>query len=187
MRMLKTLLATIALVLLSGPLNAHANIIYNWTGDCQRVLFGSVNLCTHATVHAVTTDAYVPGEIFTPTFPVPSTLLEWRYSDDNNVTVDLAHSFNIGNGDGFLLPAALPGEGFISLTADFFRSDAQGSWRFEGEGLTPDPCNGIGNPFCSYGVAGINGVWTRVPAPSTLVLLGVGLTGLVLSRRGKVR
>jgi len=34
MRMLKMLLATIALVLLIGPLNAHANIIYDWIGTC---------------------------------------------------------------------------------------------------------------------------------------------------------
>lgn len=179
------LLAAVTFLLLIGPLSAHANIIYNWSGDCQRVLFGSMTLCSHATMRFVTTDAYIPGQVFTPNFPVPGVLLEALYVDDL-VTFDFApFAFPI-NGEGFLLPAVLPGEGFISTFADVFRSDAQGNWRFEGEGLTPDPCNGIGNPFCSYGVAGINGVWSRVPLPSTLLLLGTGLAGLLSFRGRKV-
>ncbi len=186
MKMSKILLAAATFVLLSGPLSAHANIIYNWTGDCQRVLFGSKTLCDDATVHVVTTDAYIPGEVFFPHFPVPEpVVLEFLYSD-GLVTFDFAFVWSF-DGDGFLLPASLPGEGVISSTATFFRSDAQGSWRFEAEGLTPDPCNGIGNPLCSYGVAGINGVWTRVPEPSTLMLLGVGLAGLVFYHRRGLR
>ena len=42
MIVLKMLLAAIAFVLLIGPLNAHANIIYNWTGDCQGIAPGSI-------------------------------------------------------------------------------------------------------------------------------------------------
>ena len=34
--MLKTLVATTALVLLLLPLSAHANLIWDWTGDCER-------------------------------------------------------------------------------------------------------------------------------------------------------
>jgi len=75
--MLKTLLATIALVFL--PLSAHANIIYNWTGDCQRVFFGSNSPCTHAALFAVTTNAYVPGE---------GVLLEFFRSATPNIASD---------------------------------------------------------------------------------------------------
>ncbi len=186
MKMTKMLLAAVTFLLLIGPTSAHANIIYNWSGDCQRVLFGSKTLCDHATLHVVTTDAYIPGEVFSPGFPVhEQVLLEFLYVDDL-VTFDFAPFAFPVNGEGFLLPATLPGEGSILTIADFFRSDAQGNWRLEGEGLTPDPCNGIGNPFCSYGVAGINGVWSRVPLPSTLLLLATGLAGLLSFGRRKV-
>ncbi len=117
-------------------------------------------------------------------FPVPSPVLpEALYSDDASVTIDLAFVWSI-DGDGLVLPASLPGEGEILTTATFFRSDANGVWRFEAEGLSPD-CDPLRNPFCGYGVVGVNGVWTRVPAPSTLVLLGVGLAGLASLRRRK--
>jgi hypothetical protein len=182
--MLKTLLAAVTFLPLIGPLSAHANIIYNWTGDCQRILFGSDTPCTHATLHVVTTDAYIPGEEFFPHFPVPSpVLLEALYSDANT-TFDLAFPWSF-DGNGLLLPASFPGEGHMSTTATLFRSDANGVWRFEAEGASSD-CDEFHNPFCGYGVTGINGVWTRVPAPSTLVLLGVGVAGLALLRRGKV-
>jgi len=179
--MLRTLLTMAILALLSGPLSAHANIIWDWTGDCQQILFGSVNLCTHAMVHAVTTDAYVPGT------PGDFGLLEWRYTDDLGVTEDLAIGFNLGEENGpFVLPASSgQGEGAISIIPAFFRSHVDGTWRFEAEGATPDPCNGIGNPLCSYGVAGVNGTWTRVPAPSTLALLGVGVLSLGFLRSRK--
>ena len=54
-----------------------------------------------------------------------------------------------------------------------------------------DPgCNGDNNgsnPYCGYGTAGVNGVWTRVPAPSTLVLLGAGFGTLAFYRRRSLR
>jgi len=68
MIVLKMLLAAIAFVLLIGPLNAHANIIYNWTGVCQGIAPVFNTGCTgQATLHVVTTDAYMPGVL-------------WRYS-----------------------------------------------------------------------------------------------------------
>ena len=179
------LLATIAFALLSGSLTAHANIIYNWTGDCQRILFPrDMPLCTHATMHVVTTDAYIPGEVSFPQFPLgpPQVLLEALYSD-GNVTFDMAFIWSF-DGNGLLLPATLPGEGGMSTTAHFFRSDANGVWRYEGEELIPN-CDRLTNIFCSYGVDGINGLWTRVPEASTFVLLGVGIAGLASLRRRK--
>jgi hypothetical protein len=73
----------------------------------------------------------------------------------------------------------------MSAEAGFFRSDASGVWRFEAEGAAPDCQFGQpGNPLCGYGAEGINGVWTRVPGPPTLALLGAGLTGLAFE--GKI-
>jgi hypothetical protein len=189
MRMLKTLLAAVTFLLLVGPLSAHANIIYNWTGDCQRVTQGSPTSCTHASLQVITTDAYVPGTIFgwSPAELTHPTLLEFRYTDDN-VTVDMALTWQPGGGDFFELPAGSAQSGFLLNQNQFFGSDA-GPWHMSSELLDPN-CNGDNNganPFCGYGTAGVNGVWTRVPAPSTLVLLGVDLASLVACRRRKVR
>ena len=170
------------------PLSAHASIIYDWTGNCQRILFGSDTLCSRATLHVVTTDAdaYIPGELFfwTSSEVQHSTLLEIAYADDN-VTADLLPRWRILD-FAFQLPASSPDGGSLSFEAAFFQSDATGVWRFESEEVFPH-CDRDKNFFCSYGVTGVNGVWTRVPAPSTLVLLGVGLAGLVFSRRQQVR
>jgi len=90
--MLKTLVATTALVLLLLPLSAHANLIWDWTGDCERITQPpTVPLCTHATLHVVTTDAYIPGEEVWPHIPPgpDPILLEALYSDGNT-------RFNLG-------------------------------------------------------------------------------------------
>jgi hypothetical protein len=184
MRMLKTLLATIALVLL--PLSAHANIIYEWKGTCVTTCTGQANF------RAVTTDAYIPGEVFFPNFPVPGVLLEALYSD-NNTSFDFA-MFPI-NLQFFVFPNMPPNSsgafsGEILWGQDDFRSNAQGVWRILGEGI---PGGGLGCPgfpgnvgLCTYQATGDNGIWTRIPEPSSLVLLGVGLAGLASLRRRKV-
>src|SRR5712671_1171150 len=97
MKMSEILLAAATFVLLTGPLSAHANIIYNWTGDCQRILFGSETLCTQATLHVVTTDAYVPGAVISLNRSAPPVVLEALYSDANT-TFDLALPWSF---DGF--------------------------------------------------------------------------------------
>jgi len=197
MKMSKMFLAAATFVLLIGPLNAHANIIYNWAGDCDGIITpvhggGSIGCSGQATLHVVTTNDYIPGETFTPHLGCTATtctpvstpvLLEFLYSDDN-IKVDLAPNWLFDSGF-FLLPASLPGEGSFLTTAHFFRSDVNGVWRHEGESLRPGCDTGI-DTICGYDAKGFNGVWTRVPTPSTLVLLGVSLAGLVLYRRRKV-
>ena len=186
MRMLKTLLATLALVLLIGPLNAHANIIYDWTGTCGTTCSGQ------ATMHVVTTDAYIPGQSFGQN--PPGVLLQALYTD-NNVTFDFAQFFYIiGFGEFYVWPDMPPNssgaffgeilQGQNDFTSN--RANVPGLWRSAGESI---PGGGLGcgpNPgLCMYSATGINGVWTRVPAPSTFVLLGVGLAGLASLRRRK--
>jgi len=110
LKMLLVLLAAIAFVLLIGPLNAHANIIYNWTGDCQGIAPVFNTGCTgQATLHVVTTDAYIPGQVFFG--DTPHVLLEALYSD-STLTFDLGIQWP-SNGDSFLLPASQPGDGLF--------------------------------------------------------------------------
>jgi len=55
---------------------------------------------------------------------------------------------------------------------------ASATWRFEAEEAAPN-CTSEISIFCGYGASGINGVWTRVPGPSTLTLAAIGFVGLV--------
>jgi len=177
-------------LVLSSPLGADANLIWDWTGDCQRVVQGFNGACGHATLHVVTTDAYVPGDSFSWSLSELQhpTLLEMLYRDDN-ITFDLAFPWRF-DGFNFQLPASPADGGSILNQANDFRSDASGVWNFGSEDAAPN-CNPAdpapGNPFCGYETRGINGVWTRVPEPSTLTLLGVGLIGLTLLWRRRVR
>ena len=70
-------------------------------------------------------------------------------------------------------------------TAGFVNTYEQS--KYEGEELTFPGCPDFISPgFCPYLAVGTHGVWTRVPEPSTLVLLGVGLAGLVFYRRRRL-
>jgi hypothetical protein len=181
MRMLKTFLVAVTFLLLSGPLSAHANIIYNWTGTC-------VTLCVgQATMLVVTTDAYIPGEVFVRPFRFTTpVLLEALYADGNAI-IDFAARFNTLNGVAFMLPASPSEGGFFQIEAsDFSSPNSTGGWNAGGEEVFPN-CDRTHNPLCGYIARGVDGVWTRLQtsmlAPSTLVLLGVGLAGLVFYRR----
>lgn len=202
--MLRTLVTIAILALLSGPLSAHANIIYDWTGHCNGVVTPGIEGCSgQATLHVVTTDDYIPGETFTPHFacigatctPVATpVLLEFLYTDANSPPFDYTLSWLFDSGN-FQLPALLPGEtgpgeGELLTTAQVFTSHSDGSWRAAGEDRAPncDAGNPPGNnPFCGYGARGSNGLWTRaaVPESSTLTLLGVGILGLGVLRSRK--
>src|SRR5882724_1516442 len=151
------------LVLLLTPLPAAANVIFDWTGTCVTVCAGQ------ATFHVVTSDAYVPGT--SVAFPAPGLLLTALYTD-NVLSFDLAPVWQI-TGMSFLVPTTATQAGVISLFADDFRSDTQGVWRFGGESLRGKLPGCVVDPNpCTYTSRGIDGVWTRVPEPSTLVLLG---------------
>jgi hypothetical protein len=181
----RILLAAVTLLLLSIPLKANANLIWDWTGDCQRAQYDAPPLCTHASARIVTTDQVIPGEVFVPTTPQfsNSTLLEFLYADDYVKRDDLAVYWRL-DAQALQLPASSSEGGFVSTFSLNFRSDASGIWEINGEGLnTPPYCGELHNHFCGYQVFGIHGVWTRVPAPSTLVLLGVGFAALVFCSR----
>jgi PEP-CTERM motif len=198
MRMFKTLVVIGAVVLLSGPIVAPANLIWDWTGDCNGNVTpghggGPISCAGQAHFHAVTTDAYIPGESFPgdafPTIPVQdalATLLEARYTDEN-LTFDFLEDggvFWLRNAIGFLLPTVPTGPGGVNMEDFGFRTDSAGNWLFNGANIRPG-CD-LSIDFCSYGARGFNGVWTRVPEPSTFVLLGVGLASLASLRRRKV-
>src|SRR5262249_5803989 len=202
-------------LLLSGPLSAHAYLVWDWTGDCDGVIGplppvrgGSNGWTGQATFHAVQTDAYIRKPVPPPAQTIDqvredlASLLEARYTDEN-VTFDFLGDgglFWMLNAFGFRLPA-VPGDPFgnVSMEAHVFRTGNTG-WRFGSESLRPG-CHVEDDPICGYGASGSNGVWTRVavhestfvpefatlvPEPATLVLLPAGLASLRFLRRRKV-
>jgi len=136
----------------------------------------------------VTSDVYIPGEDFFAHYPPPDppVLITARYTD-NVVSFDLAVPWPV-SGNDFNLPASPTQGGYIGLFGDAFSSDAQGKWRFGSESLRGKLPGCIVDPNpCTYGATGVDGVWTRVPEPSTLVLLGVSFGTLALYRRRSLR
>jgi hypothetical protein len=93
------------------------------------------------------------------------------------VTRDFVPLFD-KNGFGFNFPLLGP-QGDISMEDAQFLSSADGTWRFREEVVGTPLCRFDDGVFCVYFASGIGSVWTRVPAPSTLVLLGVGLAGMI--------
>jgi len=88
--------------------------------------------------------------------------------------------------DAFILPAS-DGHAVADITVGqvAFRSSEDGTWKMGGEMFSPF-CPGESDEslrHCQYLAVGIDGTWTRVPGPSTLALLGVGLVGLTSFRR----
>src|SRR5215470_3639024 len=72
-------------------------------------------------------------------------------------------------------------EGCRNTQTSFFRSFADGTWKFEAEGAAPDcgPDNGFLDPFCGYTATGIDGTWiVTTPEPSAIVLVATVLGGL---------
>jgi len=183
MKILRMFLAAATFLLLSGPLSAQADIVYEWKGTCLTTCTGQ------ATFRAVTTDAYIPGQVVSG--PAPGVLLEALYFD-SNTSFDFA-MFPI-NLQFFVFPNMPPNSsgalnGEILWGQDDFRSN-QGVWRILGEGI---PGGGLGCPgfpgnvgLCTYQATGDNGIWTRVPEASTLALLGVGGAALIFRHRRKV-
>jgi len=177
----KLSLVALAVLLLAAP--AQANLFWTWTGTCLTNNAGQlpVPLCQTATFQAITLDSYVPGTISGPNADGALRLVSASYLDDagGSFTIDQV-DFAI-NGFAFKFPASSgEAEGFNTGQVWNFRSAADGTWRFSAESAAPNcgPDNGFLDPFCGYTATGINGTW-RVPGPSTLALVAIGLVGLV--------
>lgn len=181
-----TLVGIVLLLLLSGPRSTYASIVYDWRGDCDGIIIpvrggGAPNGCTgQATFHVTVAESYIPGtlvfeSIFDPLDP--HTLLSARYVDEH-ITFDFAPVFD----GSFMLPADPSEGGVVQLEVIAFRSDAAGVWRMSGENLRPG-CDASIDTHCVYTARGVDGTWTRVPAPATLVLLGLGIAAVVLRAR----
>ena len=178
----KLSLFALAVLLLAAP--ARANQLWTWTGDCLTNNAGgmAVALCHTVTFQAITLDSYIPGTVFDAFgSPPPKPLVSASYHDDAGGSLTISQEFFDLNGFDLKFPASSgKAEGFIDTQTSFFRSFADGTWKFEAEGAAPDCTFGQpGNILCGYGASGINGTWTRVPGPSTFALVAVGLVGLV--------
>jgi len=204
MRFLKVLLAAMGFVLLAGPMNANANIVYDWTGTCEpAIVYGCSG---NASMEMVFDDSYVLNEplLVPPAIHLSPLLLAWTYVD-NHITLDLRHTvFQEPDFFGLVLPE-ISGPGVLFDYQDpteldspchshFCPNSDKGSWRIGGEigpwsdttcefrsvaiSFGPGGCTYFGYPAIGSG-----GLWQRVPGPCTLALLGVGLAGLAFHRR----
>ena len=194
---MKSTLSLFALVVLLLAAPARADQLWTWTGDCVTNSAGRLPVppCHTATFQAITLDSYVPGTVFdalgTP-HPI-TTLVSASYHDDAGASLTISQQFFDSNGTNFKFPASSgEAEGFINTQTSFFRSFADGTWKFEAESAAPDcgPDNGFLDPFCGYTATGIDGTWTvTTPEPSAVILMATALGGLGVSawRRLRVR
>jgi len=182
---MKSQLALFALVVLLLAAPARANQLWTWMGDCLTNSAGRLPVppCHTATFQAITLDSYVPGTVFDALGGGdPKTLVSASYHDDAGGSLTISQEFFELNGFNLKFPASSgEAEGFINTQTSFFHSFADGTWKFEAEGAAPNcgPDNDFLDPFCGYTATGIDGTWTRVPGPSTLALIAIGLVGLV--------
>jgi len=175
---MKSKLSLFALAVLLLAARAEANQFWTWTGDCLTVVFGASTVCDKAIFEAITIDAYVPGSLVERAGGDPNTLVSASYADDAGGFQPAFDFFH--NGFALEFPA-VSGEalGFLRTEGARFLSFPDGSWEFSAEGAAPDCTFGQpGNLLCSYRVNGNHGTWTRVPGPSTLALVALGLVGL---------
>jgi len=179
MNISRIFLAAVAFLLFSAPLSAHANIIYDWTGACQLGCTGQAHM------EIVLPDTFVPGTTLLPVLGPPPRFpaLSFIYSD-NNFTFDLLPF--PPEPESFVLLPITSGPGSLSDISGqllHLTSPCNEATRFCPAGTAAGTW-GLLRP--AYVAAGSGGLWQRIPEPSTLVLLGIGLAGLASLRRRRV-
>src|SRR5262245_56449320 len=136
----KLSLFALAVLLLAAP--ARADQIWTWTGDCLTNSAGRLPVppCHTATFQAITLDSYVPGTVFDAFgSPPPKPLVSASYHDDAGGSLTISQEFFDLNGFDFKFPASSgEAEAFINTQTSFFRSFADGTWKFEAESAAPN-------------------------------------------------